>query len=919
MVTTTKARAEAKTVVGRLVAGWTGSRVVTVAKLLVIVALLVFPLIYRAASESNYALNVMTQAGLYAIVTMAVGLVLGQAGQLSFGHSAFYGIGAYVCGLLILKFGVNTFLAWLAGAAAAGFVALVIGRPVLKLKYFYLALATIGLGQIFLAVVFEWKWVGASNGFGPVKPLNLFGFQFNDHLRKYYLVWVVAILILLFLSRLLKYRVGRALRGLAVSEIASSTLGVRNANWKLRAFVFNAVFCGIAGGLFAFVYGAVSPQNFSFSASVLPIVMMLVGGDRTIWGSVVGAIIMTWVVNGFSGSMLQYNGTVYSVIMILLLLFLPVGILGLRPKMARRLWLKIKGETLQELPATAGAGASASDDRLGEAGAGAVASGDPQASGAAEAAVVGGRLREDLVRQRAESGLAAGSPLLTVENVSVHFGGLKAVSQVSLQVKEGSITALIGPNGAGKTTLFNAISRLQPLTSGRIWFGGQEITRLDAASTARLGVARTFQNLRIFVNMSVLENVLVGCHRHERSGFWAGGLGLPSQRREERRSQERAMDALELVGLKDKAFLPASSLPYGQQRLVEIARALASEPKLLLLDEPAAGMNASEREHLVSRISAIRDAGVTVLLVEHDVDLVMDISDEVNCLDYGRLIACGLPEQVQKDEKVIAAYLGVERGDVDLCATRHLVDGETCPVPEVLLAVEDLVTAYGSIEALHGVSLTVHKRMVVAVLGANGAGKSTLLHTISGIVRPTSGSIRFEGTDITKWAPDKIVSLGVCQVPEGRQLFPTLTVEDNLIVGATGRKDRSSLREDMAYVYELFPILGERRRQEAGTLSGGEQQMLAIGRALMGKPRLLLLDEPSMGLAPLAVERIFEALSQLNKDGLTMLMVEQNAEMALSLAHNAVVLQTGYVTLAGTATKLRQDDRVRASYLGGRG
>ncbi len=919
MAAATEMRAEEKTLIGRLSAGWTGSRSAALGKVFVVVALLVFPLIYRAASESNYALNVMTQAGLYAIVTMAVGLVLGQAGQLSFGHSAFYGIGAYVCGLLILKFGVNTFLAWLAGAAAAGFVALVIGRPVLKLKYFYLALATIGLGQIFLAVVFEWKWVGASNGFGPVKPLNLFGFQFNDHLRKYYLVWVVAILILLFLSRLLKYRVGRALRGLAVSEIASSTLGVRNANWKLRAFVFNAVFCGIAGGLFAFVYGAVSPQNFSFSASVLPIVMMLVGGDRTIWGSVVGAIIMTWVVNGFSGSMLQYNGTVYSVIMILLLLFLPVGILGLRPKMARRLWLKVRGETLQELPAAAQAGASSAFDGLGETGAGTAVSSGPQAVGIAEAAAVGGRLREDLARQRAESSLAAGSPLLVVENVSVHFGGLKAVSEVSLQVKEGSITALIGPNGAGKTTLFNAISRLQPLTSGRIWFNGQEITRLDAATTARLGVARTFQNLRIFVNMSVLENVLVGCHRHERSGFWAGGIGLPSQRKEEKRSRERAMDALELVGLRDKASLPASSLPYGQQRLVEIARALASEPKLLLLDEPAAGMNASEREHLVSRVSAIRDAGVTVLLVEHDVDLVMDISDEVNCLDYGRLIACGLPEQVQKDEKVIAAYLGVERGDVDLCATRHLVEGETCPVPEDLLAVEDLVTSYGSIEALHGVSLTVPKGMVVAVLGANGAGKSTLLHTISGIVRPNRGSIRFEGVDITRWAPDKIVSLGVCQVPEGRQLFPTLTVEDNLIVGATGRKDRSSLRDDIAYVYDLFPILGERRRQEAGTLSGGEQQMLAIGRALMGKPRLLLLDEPSMGLAPLAVERIFEALSQLNKEGLTMLMVEQNAEMALSLAHNAVVLQTGYVTLAGTATKLRQDDRVRASYLGGRG
>ncbi len=876
----------------------------TIAKLALVVLLLVFPVIYRQFSDSSYALNIMSQAGLYAIVTMSVGLVLGQAGQLSFGHSAFYGIGAYVCGLLILKLHVNTFLAWVAGAAAAGIVALLVGRPVLKLKYFYLALATMGLGQIFLAFVIEWKWGGGSNGFGPVKALNLFGFAFNTQMRKYYLIWVVAIIILLFLARVLKYRVGRALRSLAISEIAASTLGVKTANWKLLAFVFNAVFCGIAGGMFAFMYGAVSPQNFVFAASVLPIVMMLIGGGDTIWGSIIGAIILTWVTNGFSQAMLQYNGTIYSVIMILLLLFLPMGILGLRPKMARRLWAKIKGEELQEVPSAAAAIAA-----QGTAGAG---------IGAAPAAGprIGGLLAADLAKQKGEM---RGGALLRVQDVSVHFGGLKAVSEVSLEVKEGSITALIGPNGAGKTTLFNAVSRLQTMTTGRVFFGDTEVTNMRPAATARLGMARTFQNLRIFVNMSVLDNVLVGCHRHEKSGFWSSGFGMPWQRKEESRSRERALDALDLVGLKDKAMLPAASLPYGQQRLVEIARALASEPRLLLLDEPAAGMNSGEREHLVARIRTIRDAGVTVLIVEHDIDLVMDISDEINCLDYGRLIACGVPEVIQKDEKVIAAYLGVERGEVDLCASRHLVDGESCPAPEDLLVVDGLVTSYGSIEALHGVSLKVHKGMVVTVLGANGAGKSTLLHTISGIIHPDRGRITFQGADITKSAPEKIVSRGICQVPEGRQLFPTLSVEDNLIVGATGRKDRKSLADDIAYVYELFPILGERRKQDAGTLSGGEQQMLAIGRALTGHPTLLLLDEPSMGLAPLAVERIFEALAKLNQEGLTMLMVEQNAEMALSLAHNAVVLQTGNVTLSGTATQLRQDDRVRASYLGGQG
>jgi branched-chain amino acid transport system ATP-binding protein len=257
--------------------------------------------------------------------------------------------------------------------------------------------------------------------------------------------------------------------------------------------------------------------------------------------------------------------------------------------------------------------------------------------------------------------VAIGPALLRVEESSVAFGGLKAVDEVSLEVREGSITALIGPNGAGKTTLFNAISRQQRLTAGGIWFDGVDLTKLSPANVARLGLARTFQNLRIFVNMSVLENVLVGRHRHERSGFWSCCLGLPWQRAEERRSRAKALEVLDLVGLAGRASAPAASLPYGQQRLVEIARALASEPRLLLLDEPAAGMNAAERADLVRKIAAIRAAGVTVLLVEHDIGLVMGISDFVNVLDHGRLIASGTPEEVRCDEAVIAAYLGTAR------------------------------------------------------------------------------------------------------------------------------------------------------------------------------------------------------------------------------------------------------------------
>ena len=882
-------------------------------KLAVALILLVWPLVFSSA----YGLRVMTTGGLYAMLTVAVVIVLGQAGQLSFGHTAFYGIGAYTASLLTMKLPVPSLAALVIGALVAGLVALIVGRPVLKLRYFYLALATIGLGQIFLVLVLQLRSItGGATGLAPVPKLNLFGFMVNTNFRQYYLVWIVALIVVLFVDRALKYRAGRALRAVATSEIASSSLGVRTANWKLLAFVASAIICGLAGGLFAFVTMAVDPRGFTFTTAILPIVMMMLGGG-TVWGAVVGAVAMTWVINGFT-SVDQYRGVIYSLIMIVLLIFLPAGF-ALRPDQRARLKAFFRRERLRE--PTECLVAAEEDQPMGQCetsvglplavppGAGAPV---PAAAGAEAPGTVAA-----VEHQEHRSSPATGAPLLEIENLSVHFGGLKAVDEVSMQVREGEIVALIGPNGAGKTTLFNAVSRLQRLTDGSVSFAGKDVTRMSAANTARLGMARTFQNLRVYVNMTVLENVLVGCHYHERSGLWAAGLGLPHQRREEKASRERAMRALAMVGLQDSAHLPAAGLPYGSQRLVEIARALASEPRLLLLDEPAAGMNDAERAYLVQQIRNINASGTTILLVEHDIELVMGISERVYVLDYGSLIAEGSPESVQSNPAVIEAYLGVkhERGS-DLCQTRDLVAGE-CPQPEDMLVVDDLSTSYGAIQALRGVSLTVPKGQVVAVLGANGAGKSTLLHTISGLLRPNSGSVAYQGSDITRLAPGKIAALGVCQVPEGRRLFRDLSVEDNLIVGSSGVKDwRSTLKDDIARVYELFPVLGERRKQPAGTLSGGEQQMLAIGRALVGRPQLLLLDEPSMGLAPLIVERIFESLATLNKEGLTMLMVEQSAEMALSLAHRAVILQNGSVVMSGLAEELRSDERVRASYLG---
>lgn len=478
------------------------------------------------------------------------------------------------------------------------------------------------------------------------------------------------------------------------------------------------------------------------------------------------------------------------------------------------------------------------------------------------------------------------------EDLRVYFEGVKAVDGVDIKLDPGEILGLIGPNGAGKTTLMNALSGFVPLRSGTVTLGEETVTIWSPNRLAKSGLARTFQNVRLFRGLTVSENVEVA----------AVGVGLG--RREAKR---RASEVLEWVGLLPRAHLPTEKLSFGEEQRVGIARAIATRPQFLLLDEPAAGLNEAEGDELVALISRIRESeGCGVLIIEHDMRLVMNLCDSIHVLDNGQTIATGSPDEVQKNDAVITAYLGTRK--LGAQTIDQTADQAPAPVPSEreeapeLLSVADLHVSYGRVPALRGVSLKVRRGEMVGVVGPNGAGKSTLLLTIAGVLRPTQGGVQLGDESLVRQAPEDIVRKGVSLVPERRHIFAQLTVEENLKVAAATRTEKQKTTRDLEEIYERFPILGERRASRGGNLSGGQQQQLAIARALLTRPQLLLVDEPSLGLAPILVERVFDSLAALRDEGVSILLVEQNALATIEMSDRIYVLRRGEIALEGEGT-----------------
>jgi branched-chain amino acid transport system permease protein len=605
--------------------------------LLGLVALVVLLVLFPLVAPVSWV-NVGVYALIYSIAAIGLTLLMGLAGQVSLGQAAFFAIGAYAQAILVTRHGMSALVSAVVAVALSAAAALVLGLVLLRLRGHYLALATLGLGVIVTVVANESEFTGGTSGiFGIPKPQ--FGGRTYDSPAEFFWLLVPFVVVGLVVARNIAHsRTGRALSAVNDSEVAAETLGVDTFRLRLKVFVLSAAYAGLSGVFFAHWLAVVNSNAAHFSLSVKFLLMSVLGGLASVWGAVIGAFLVEFLdetlknliphlVPGATGEV-QLIG--FGIVLVLLVILLPGGLHQAAGAAVRALRRDRTGPGAEEVGR----------------------------SGATPAHEPPARL---LSRQgRPEPG----TTLLEVRGLTKRFGGVVAVDSVDLHAAAGEIVALIGPNGAGKTTCFNMISGVLQPSSGTVTVAGTRTEGRRPHVFALARATRTFQNLQVFGSSSVLDNVKVARHLRTRRGMLASALVLPAAR-EEREITEVSREVLAVVGLADDADRPARDLPFGRQRTMEVARALALEPDLLLLDEPMAGLSAGERRELASLLRRLRAAGMGIVLVEHDMEAVLSLADRVVVLDDGRQIASGTPDEIRDDPAVVAAYLGVEEAEVD--------------------------------------------------------------------------------------------------------------------------------------------------------------------------------------------------------------------------------------------------------------
>jgi len=832
---------------------------------LIIAGVLLFVLPF-ALLAGGLTMTSATDVVIFAIACMALNILVGQTGLVSFGHGAWFGLGAYAAALAQLH--------WFRGSMlwptlfALGFLALAsaaVGFLVLRRRGVYFSLLTLALSALVYSVAFRWTaFTGGENGLGGLVRANWFGVDLENRWVYYALVASIGLATVYGLSRFHASPIGSVLNAIRENEQRAQFIGYPAARYKLVAFVLSSVLTGFAGVLFAFHhrFASADPTAVSFSGELLA--MVIIGGMRSLLGPALGAlfyILFREYLSIWTSHWLWFFGLLF----VGFIVFSPGGLVGV--------WQRLTA---------------------------------PWRKRQIEAAAMAGRAIEHGVELPAfvRAYATDTGTVLAADRMAKAFGGIRALQDASVAVGARSLHALIGPNGAGKTTLFNLISGLVTPDHGRVVLAGTDITRAAPHRIVAAGVARSFQITNLFPALTVHENLRLAVQARARGRFngWTPTVAV------EPVMQETAQ-LIRFLGLSGIEPAEAGALSYGGQRLLDMGLALACAPRVLLLDEPLAGLAAAERERVAQLIKRIA-SDLPVLLVEHDIDRVFALADRVTVMNDGKVLFEGNAADARGSQAVREIYIG--SGTAALAATAR-GSAERAAAP-ALLTLDAIDAFYGKSHIIKNVSLTVHEHEIVALLGRNGAGKSTLLKTIIGTVAPANGTIALGNLPLARLPAWQIARLGVGYVPQGRALFAGMSVRDNLALGRLKRQQGAGVAWSDDKIIEFFPKLAARLDTPADFLSGGEQQMVAVARALAGHVRVLLLDEPFEGLAPTVIEELFTAFDRLRAE-LAIVIVEHNLDLVLALADRAYVLERGSVVHEGPARALREDLELRRQVL----